>query len=36
MHAIQKQRKNLSGISETDISIECLMEDEDLFESLSR
>lgn len=25
--AIQKQRKILSGIAETDISIECLMED---------
>lgn len=36
MDVIQRQRKILSGISETDISIECLMEDEDLFEPLSR
>ena len=30
MEVIQRQRKILSGISESDISIECLMEDEDL------
>jgi len=27
MEVIQRQRKILSGISESDISIECLMED---------
>lgn len=36
IEAIQKQRKILSGISETDISIECLMEDEDFSEHFTR
>ena len=36
IEAIQKQRKILSGINETEISIECLMEDEDFSEPLSR
>lgn len=36
MEAIQRQRKIISGINSTDISIECFMEDEDLCETLSR
>jgi molecular chaperone DnaK (HSP70) len=36
LEAIQRQRKILSGISETEISIECLMEDEDFSESFTR
>ena len=33
---IQRQRKILSGITETEVSIECLMEDEDICENFSR
>jgi heat shock protein 4 len=36
VEAVQRQRKILSGISETDVFIESLMEDEDLMEPLSR
>lgn len=36
LDAIEKARKVLSGIKETDISIECLMEDEDLHRHLAR
>lgn len=36
LEVIQRQRKILSGIHESDISIECLMEDEDINEPISR
>lgn len=36
LEAIQKQRKILSGINETEIVIESLMEDEDLSETFTR
>ena len=36
MENLEKKRKILSGIHETDLEIECLMEDEDLSLTLSR
>lgn len=36
MEAIEKQRKILSGINETEIVIESLMEDEDICEVFTR
>jgi molecular chaperone DnaK (HSP70) len=36
MEAIEKQRKVLSGNLEHDLSIECLLEDEDLYYSMKR
>ena len=36
LETIQRQRKILSGINETEVSIECLMEDEDICENFSR
>ena len=36
LEVIQRQRKILTGIHESDVSIECLMEDEDINEPISR
>ena len=36
LETLQKQRKMLTGLHESDISIECLMEDEDISEPISR